>query len=89
MLVGGKLNTAARRDELSDFEWSIVAPLRPRGVKRGDNRVVRSYSVTWRRHCDCRDLQQDRIDRPATAGRLATGPLLNGVTDPAVMLQRC
>jgi transposase len=39
-----------RRYELSDFEWSIIAPLlpsKPRGVQRADDRRVIN-GIYWR-----------------------------------------
>jgi transposase len=42
----------ARRYELTDFEWSIIAPLlpdKPRGVPRADDRKVLN-GVYWRLH---------------------------------------
>jgi len=41
---------SARRYELSDFEWSIIAPLlpdKPRGVPRADDRKVLN-GIYWR-----------------------------------------
>lgn len=41
---------SARRYELSDFEWSIIAPLlpnKPRGVARADDRTVLN-GIYWR-----------------------------------------
>ena len=40
----------ARRYELTDFEWSIIAPLlpnKPRGVERADDRTVLN-GIYWR-----------------------------------------
>ena len=42
--------STARRYELSDFEWSIIAPLlpnKPRGVPRADDRKVLN-GIYWR-----------------------------------------
>ena len=42
--------SASRRYELSDFEWSIIAPLlpnKPRGVPRSDDRKVLN-GIYWR-----------------------------------------
>ena len=39
---------SARRYELTDFEWSIIAPLlpnKPRGVARADDRKCRSGNI--------------------------------------------
>ena len=41
---------SARRDELTDFEWSIIEPLlpnKPRGVPRADDRKVLN-GIYWR-----------------------------------------
>ncbi len=42
--------STARRYELSDFEWSIIAPLlpnKPRGVPRADDRKVLRTRSPW------------------------------------------
>ena len=46
----GGAGTAARRYELTDFEWSIIEPLlpnKPRGVPRADDRKVLN-GIYWR-----------------------------------------
>lgn len=50
MLVVGEPTMTPRRYELSDFEWSIIAPLlpnKPRGVERADDRKVLN-GIYWR-----------------------------------------